>query len=560
MQKSILLMIATLSFFPLLGKDALERIWTDAYTSGELHFEETSSGMGASLGYTKEIRSKLPDLLKKYGIHSILDIGCGDFNWMKSIVPKDCKYIGVDIVKSVIDENNIEYGSDICTFVHLDARKDNLPKADLVVCRDVLAHLSYEDAFSLLRRVQESESTYILLTTYNGSSRRNKNLTGFRLSNYLINIAKDPFLFTCPLQEVSEKYSNFVSPDKCFALLRIADMNMSLKSAVTYLDDEDWGGRLGDKLLMYVKAKWVSYKYNLPFFYKPFKYSDSLMMHELDEHWNSRNEKNYLKVDDPYKPRMEGSIRHKYELNKVIVLNEFVERFSSKLHVINYYFMPTEWGDYQEKYDSQDVTSWKGLFDDQEFRNVLRKTIALRDKIKFLEVPKDRISVAVHVRKGGGFDSDLLSLQLLHQEALGNNKCYCAANKDRFTDKAYSVKFPPDQFYVEHIRKLSEYYKDSSMYVHIFTDDLNPGLIAERYEKALNKKNIMFGYRKSENAHDKNILQDLFDMTQFECLIRSGSNFPQVAQLIGNFKVVIYPRNAEWCNYLNVYDAGYIYQ
>ncbi len=109
MHKSRLLVFFVFFFGFVFCDDSLEKLWTDAYTNGLLNFKETCSGMGASLDYTTEIRSELPKLLKKYEICSILDIGCGDFNWMNPILPKDITYTGVDIVKSVIDQNNTKY-------------------------------------------------------------------------------------------------------------------------------------------------------------------------------------------------------------------------------------------------------------------------------------------------------------------------------------------------------------------------------------------------------------------------------------------------------------------
>src|SRR5438105_15457461 len=40
------------------------------------------------------------------------------------------------------------------------------------------------------------------------------------------------------------------------------------------------GGRFGDNLLSYARAKWLSYKYNIPVLYQPFPYADELLLHE----------------------------------------------------------------------------------------------------------------------------------------------------------------------------------------------------------------------------------------------------------------------------------------
>ena len=51
-----------------------------------------------------------------------------------------------------------------------------------------------------------------------------------------------------------------------------------LLSSESYITYEFFGGRFGDCLLSYLHAKWLSYKYQLPLLYKPFKYSSDLCL------------------------------------------------------------------------------------------------------------------------------------------------------------------------------------------------------------------------------------------------------------------------------------------
>ena len=43
------------------------------------------------------------------------------------------------------------------------------------------------------------------------------------------------------------------------------------------------GGRLGDQLIAYMHAKWVSYLYDIPLLYKPFHYSNDLVLDDKEE-------------------------------------------------------------------------------------------------------------------------------------------------------------------------------------------------------------------------------------------------------------------------------------
>ncbi len=533
-----------------LSAKFLEKVFTDIFKKNIWAYgSETISGTAASLTYTEVIRNELPALFKKYKITSILDVGCGDFNWMKHVISNEITYIGLEVVKQIVDANNAKYKTKNISFIHADCSCDSLPQVDLIICRDLLPYIPYKYTFKIIQNFILSGSKYVLFTTYSHCQRVNRSLSKSETGgNYCLNIEKKPFFLMKPLVSINEQYKKPTS-DKILGLWCVADLNKG-PSAVTYLDEKNWGGRLGDKLLMYVKAKWVAYKYGLCFYYKPFKYSDQLQMHEKDQMWSNECVARYEIIEDPYKGIGDPK-------SHLVNLDDFINQFSSKLYIISYYFQLQKWGSHQATYDSQDVGEWKGLYDDETFQNMLRETIKPRFPIHEIPLPKDRLTVALHVRKGGDYDGAMLSLQLYTDKKNDDSsQCYCGAESSTYTDLGYSLKFPPDQFYVEQIRYISSLYEDIPMYVHLFTDDRDPQALIDRYAKMVGKSNISYACRKVGNHHDKNIIDDLFNMVRFDCLIRSGSNFPQVAQLIGNYKVVLYPRNGEWRSILHVYDVG----
>lgn len=309
------------------------------------------------------------------------------------------------------------------------------------------------------------------------------------------------------------------------------------QSAVTCLDPDQWGGRLGDHIMMYVKAKWVAFQYNLPFFYKPFLYSDQFMMHVAEKHLTSQIKREY-RVIGPYQ-NISGS------------LDQYISRESGSLYTIHYYFNLPQWGVYQESYDSQEIMAWPKVFNNTLFLEELKKTIKPRFNINIFSPPKEAISVAVHIRKGGGFDHPLLSHQLYDIQNLNIKE---EIPPGTYADKYWPLKFPPTQYYVDQIVRVSEMYKDAPLYVHIYTDDENPLAIMQEIEKAVNKKNITFDCRKKDNHRENNLLEDMFSMAQYDCLIRGGSNFPQISQLIGNHCIVIYPKSLQWIGNTMIID------
>ena len=83
----------------------LKKIFTEIYESNSWTSSESRSGLGSELISTETIRKELPEVFKKFNIKSVLDIPCGDFNWMSNVDLKEVHYIGADIVENMIEDN-----------------------------------------------------------------------------------------------------------------------------------------------------------------------------------------------------------------------------------------------------------------------------------------------------------------------------------------------------------------------------------------------------------------------------------------------------------------------
>ena len=172
--------------------------------------QERLSGVGSTLKATENLRSELPQLIAKFHISSILDAPCGDFNWMKLLLDEvDVTYIGADIVQGLIGSLNEKYKSSNINFIKINLIEDKFPDADLMICRDCLFHLSYEDIYRVLANFSSSNISYLLTTTHiNHGSFENTDIeTGdFRL----IDLFSHPFDFpSTPLARISD----WIMPD-----------------------------------------------------------------------------------------------------------------------------------------------------------------------------------------------------------------------------------------------------------------------------------------------------------------------------------------------------------
>ena len=112
---------------------------------------ESLSGEGSEISYTGPIREWLICRIPRLGVRRMVDAGCGDFNWMKLVVPEiDVSYVGLDIVASVIADNNRNYAREGLTFGVANICEDEIPSCDLVMVRDVCSifHMTTRTNFS----------------------------------------------------------------------------------------------------------------------------------------------------------------------------------------------------------------------------------------------------------------------------------------------------------------------------------------------------------------------------------------------------------------------------
>ena len=111
--------------------------------------------------YLKEVTSFLKSHQKKL---SVCDLGCGDFNIGKQLIPYTSNYIAIDIVEDLIERNKIKFKIDNVEFHCLDIAKDELPKADCAIIRQVLQHLSNAEINAITKKL--SNYKYVILTEH----------------------------------------------------------------------------------------------------------------------------------------------------------------------------------------------------------------------------------------------------------------------------------------------------------------------------------------------------------------------------------------------------------
>jgi len=271
------------------------------------------------------------------------------------------------------------------------------------------------------------------------------------------------------------------------------DINIPItkSSAVTYTFS---GGRLGDNLLSYLHAKWISFLHNIPLLYASFTYSHSLKLHDIEKYPYQKYAPYFTKTH---------VVAHGEEMN--------IDPQAGILYIVHY-FPEVDYEEYKPRFK----VDWHN----KQFKALVQQLIAPRKAgVGKATLSKSRVNVALHMRKGGGFDRD------------GLYKVY----------QSWPEKFPEDEYYIEQIKKMYELCNNAPLHIHIFTDDRDPALLMKKLSEAVKPLNIEFSCRVRGNKHDAHVLDDLFAMAKFDCLIRPDSNFSVIAEKIGDYKFVIAP-------------------
>lgn len=172
----------------------MREIFTEIYKNNKWRCDESKSGPGSRLSVNKKLLYLIEEFVKSHQIKTIIDCGCGDFNWMKHFnFDLIDSYIGFDIVEDLI-ESNLVYLNEKISFSCSSISDVDLPKSDLIICKDVLFHLSYEDTIKAIENFKRSGSKYLLTTSFTDYINKDIKSGGWRP----INLQSHPFNFSNP--------------------------------------------------------------------------------------------------------------------------------------------------------------------------------------------------------------------------------------------------------------------------------------------------------------------------------------------------------------------------
>jgi len=193
--KLIALIVKKLKYKQMLKAESLEDRFNMIYEDNLWSSEESISGEGSEVAYTENLRHWLIKKIDELDIKKLVDAPCGDFNWMKHVTKEvDIEYLGIDIVQDIIVTNNSLYKNSNISFNVGNLCKDALPTCDLLMVRDCLFHLSFEDINNFLINISNLEYKYLFTTSHIFES-SHINLDIISGDFRYIDLFKEPFNF-----------------------------------------------------------------------------------------------------------------------------------------------------------------------------------------------------------------------------------------------------------------------------------------------------------------------------------------------------------------------------
>jgi SAM-dependent methyltransferase len=125
---------------------------------------EFYSGEGSTEKYADAYAECVRKIIFEKRIRKVVDLGCGDFRVASKFITPEIEYVGIDVVPSLINHNQIKFGKEKIRFLCANIIDDELPEGELCLIRQVLQHLSNAEIRKILENVRKFR--YLIVTEH----------------------------------------------------------------------------------------------------------------------------------------------------------------------------------------------------------------------------------------------------------------------------------------------------------------------------------------------------------------------------------------------------------
>lgn len=158
----------------------------------ESDFWGRGSGPGSNATLCSGYVAFLQDFFRTRGVKSVVDVGCGDWQFSQNIDFSGISYQGFDVASFVIKANKAKFEHENVKFSLYDGDFATLPGADLLICKDVLMHLPNAKIQAFIDNLPKYK--YALITNCNGKeANADVMATGWRY----LDLRRPPFNLPC---------------------------------------------------------------------------------------------------------------------------------------------------------------------------------------------------------------------------------------------------------------------------------------------------------------------------------------------------------------------------
>jgi SAM-dependent methyltransferase len=148
-----------------------------------------TSGSGSTVAITKEYRAYLEEFIKSHKVKSVVDAGCGDWEFSATIDWNHARYLGIDISTKVIEAVKKKHETKDVQFKVGDVTQ-SLPSADLLICKDVLQHLPFALIEKFIKNnLKKGKYKWAIITNDRGTENQDIEAGNYRS----INLSLPPF-------------------------------------------------------------------------------------------------------------------------------------------------------------------------------------------------------------------------------------------------------------------------------------------------------------------------------------------------------------------------------
>jgi SAM-dependent methyltransferase len=190
--------------------DSSQDVFNGVYQNQRWGAQGDGSGSGSEPQFAAATVDAIEQLLIQYDAHVIVDAACGACKWTPMLIERvrgqrHLQYIGIDVSDIALERCKINLQQqfpDIVTLYHGDMTNYPFPRADMLICRDVLQHMSYQAIKAAITNFAQSDIRIFALGAYLPSDNQNRDIeTG---DYFTIDLKQAPFFMHAPIQVVPE--------------------------------------------------------------------------------------------------------------------------------------------------------------------------------------------------------------------------------------------------------------------------------------------------------------------------------------------------------------------